>query len=580
MKTIHLLGLLLALSLASCGDQSSQKGGAALPSEAKGGKAYGGVFNLNESEYIKTLYPLGINDVYSLRVAAQVFEGLFKFNQDDLSVVNALAESYETDSSGTIYTIRLRKGVYFQDADCFAGGKGREVKAEDVRYCFTRACTQSSSNQGFSIFEGVLKGADAYYKASTGGKEPGFALEGIKVIDDYTIQLELNAPSSILLYQLARPFGFIYPKEAVEKYGEDIRLKPVGFGAFYVANIDNGNSIILKRHPNYYGRDEHGNQLPFLEAIKISFIPSKKTELLEFKKGKLDMVYRLPSDQIIEIAEEAAKQGDGEIKAFELQRTPEMTTQFLAFMNQQEVFKDVNVRKAFSFAIDRQKILDFVLNGEGEAAGINGLIPPVFKDYDISQVRGYELRIDSAKYYLSKAGFPNGQGFPEVSLDVNAEGDRQVNVAQEIQKQLKDHLNVNVRINVLPFAQLLENSFQGRFMLARNAYYADYPNPENFLWLFLGQHVPKSLSEKSIPNIARFSNARYDSYYRKGLNAKSQEEAFRYFRAAEQVLLDEAGILVLWYDEAYRLIKPYVRNFPNNAMQFRDFSVVYFVDKK
>ncbi|NJO84379.1 MAG: hypothetical protein HC828_17440 [Blastochloris sp.] len=117
-------------------------------------------------------------------------------------------------------------------------------------------------------------------------------------------------------------------------------------------------------------------------------------------------------------------------------------------------------------------------------------------------------------------------------------------------------------------------------MLARNAYYADYPNPENFLWLFLGQHVPPSLSEKSIPNIARFSNARYDSYYRKGLNAKSQDEAFRNFRAAEQVLLDEAGILVLWYDESYRLVKPYVRNFPNNAMQFRDFSVVYFVGKK
>ncbi len=572
--------LLFSLIFYACDQEYSDSSDSNLPKEAKGGKNYGGVFRLNESEFIKSLYPLSITDIYSYRVSTQIYEGLFKFNQKDLTVVNGIAESYEIDSSQKVYTIKLRKGVYFHDADCFDDGKGREVTAEDVKYCFLRVCTQDASNQGFSVFEGILKGADAYYKASAGGKTPKKELEGVKVVDKYTIQLTLTRPYSVFLYNLARPFTFIYPKEAVEKYGvADMRMKPVGTGPFYLSSIDDGNAIILKRFSKYYGKDALGNALPFLEALQISFIKDKKTEMLEFKKGNLDMVYRLPTDQIIEISDDAEKDSEGNITGFELQRDAEMGTQFLVFMNQQGVFKDKNVRKAFSFAIDREKILAYVLNGEGEAAANHGLVPPTFENYDISKIRGYQLNVDSAQYYLSKAGYLNGKGFPEISIDVNAEGDRQYNVAQEIQKELKDNLNIDIQINVLPYAQLLENVFQGNFSLARSAYFADYPSPENYLWLFLGKHVPASMKDKSFPNVARFKNKKYDEYYKKGLNAATMEEANRYFAKAEQILMNEAAILVLWYEEAYRLIKPYVKDFPNNAMQYRDFSAVYF-DKR
>lgn len=567
------------LCLIAC-QRSSVQGNDAdqLPAgPAKGGYYYGGIFRLNESEYIKSLYPLSIADVYSYRVACQIYEGLFKFDPSNLQIVNGLAESYSIDSSRTIYTIRLRKGVFFHDDPCFPEGKGREVTAEDVAYCFKRVCLQSANNQGFTIFKDILKGANEYYAASAGGTTPSFDIPGIKVIDRHTIQLQLTRPYAFFLHSLARPFAFIYPKEAVEKYGEDgLREKAVGTGPFMLSAVSPSNSILLKRNPNYYMQDEYGNQLPYLHGIKISFIQDKKNEYYEFRSRKLDMIYRLPTEYIIDILMESEKSRNGEVKDFVLDRTPEMATQYLTFMTAKGVFQNKWVRKAFNYAIDREKILEFVLNGEGEAPGNYGLVPPVFTEYEATKIKGYSLNIDSAQYYLAKAGYPNGRGFPKIRLQVNAEGARHVSVALEIQKQIQENLNISIDIETLPFAQLLENSLQGSFDMVRTAYFADYPNPENFLWLFTSMEVPEQLSQKSYPNIARYVNKRYDELYQKALLATSQQEAYAYLQQAEQILLDDAVILVLWYDEAYRLTQNYVKNFPDNPMQYRDFTRVYF----
>ena len=150
--------------------------------EAKGGRNYGGIFHCNESEYIKNLFPHNITDAFSYRVAQQVYEGLFKFNEADITEIEkSLVEDYTIDESGTVYTFKLKEGVMFHDDPCFKNDKGRELTADDVKYCFTRLCTQSINNQNFSVFSGILKGADTYYEATTGGKTPAFDVEGIKV---------------------------------------------------------------------------------------------------------------------------------------------------------------------------------------------------------------------------------------------------------------------------------------------------------------------------------------------------------------------------------------------------------------
>jgi oligopeptide transport system substrate-binding protein len=578
MKKNLLFILTISAALLGCSD-SSQDGAVdnnALV-ELEGGKYSGGIFTVNEPEYIKNLFPHSITDAPSYRIANQVYEGLMKFTQDSLTLVNGLTESYTVDATKTKYTFKLRKGVLFHDSEVFPNGEGREFVAEDVKYCFTLLCTPSTNNQGFSLFQDILLGANEYYNAAKAGNKPGKDIDGIVVKDKYTIEFTLVKPNGMFLFNLARPFAFIFPKEAYEKYGLDMRTKAVGTGPFVIEKIEENLAIILKKNPKYYGKDEAGNSLPYLNGIKVRFIPNKKSEFLEYKKGNLDMVYRLPTDYMIEIKEEAVKNNQ---EYGDLQQTPEMAVHFLSFANQNKLFADKNLRKAISFAIDRKKILEAVLNGEGYAAGIYGITPiDIFPGYNAKDVKGYDLNLDSAKFYMNKAGY-GSKALPKITLDLNSDGDRNVNVAQEIKKQLKDNLNIDLELNIVTTAQLVENMIGGKSSFFRVGWIADYPSPENFLWYFYGKNVPKEANAASYPNMGRYVNRSFDENYEKALAETDRTKQYEYFLKAEKIAMSEAPIIVLWYDEGYRLVQNHVNGFPNNAMQYRDFSQVYLSPKK
>lgn len=564
--------LLLSNVLSSCSTSEKRQTGELDLTTGQGGRNYGGILRINEPEYIKNLFPHNITDVYSYRIASQIYEGLFKFNPRDLSIINSLAQSHEVDSTGTIYTFHIKENIYFHDDPAFPEGKGRELTADDIAFCFTQLCTAGPQNQSFSVFKDVIKGATAFYQASS-TDQPLSSVEGIKVLDRYTLKIILTRPNAMFLANLARPACFIFPPEAFKTYGPEMRIKAVGTGPFILDAVDEDIQIILKKNEQYHGMDKFGNPLPFLDAITISFIKDKHTEMLQFKKGDLDMIYRLSTAHINEILEDTDPNQQGTYEEYQIQSSPEMVTQFLSFNNESEIFRDINIRKAFNFAIDREKILDFVLQGEGAAPGIHGITPPAFAGYDIRKIAGYYLNIDSAKYYLAQAGFPNGEDFPEITLDFNAEGERNTAVAVEIQKQLYDHLNIKVNLNILPFAQLIENGYKGQYTVLKTAWYADFPNVENFLWLFYESYG--EAASAAHPNIMRYKEPQFRKIYEKAVRAKTQEEAYGLFMEAEQIMIDQAPVAILWYDQGYNILKSYVKNFTTNPMQYRDYTEVF-----
>lgn len=574
MSKLHLALIYLAiLTFSACsGESQTQTETQEQNKAAKGGKYYGQIFRLAESEDIKTLFPPAIFDVYSYRVASQIYEGLFKFDMEDVTKLNpCLIESYEVDTSYTVYTFKLKKGIYFHDDPCFKDGKGREMTAKDVEYTFKWICSKQINNRSDYLLKDIVIGAQNFYdKSSDIANLNDEQIEGIKVIDDYTIRISLIKPNSLFLYNLARPGAFIFPYEAYEKYGGEMRSTCVGTGPFKLQALDPGAAILLERNPNYHARDEFGNKLPFLDRISIKFIKDKKIELKEFEQGKLDMVYRLPETQFFSIVTKVE-----EDSSFYLQRKPEMSTQILVFNNQKGIFKDKNIRKAFSYAINRNIILDKVLEGQGYDAGKYGFTPPVFPNYKTTKIKGYEYNLDSANYYLSKAGYGGGKGFPEVNFDLNVEAYRYVGVANEIQRQLKENLNIDVKINLHPHSQIGEKSVYGDFDMIRVAWVADYPSPQNYLWMLYSESVPDDPEQISYPNIPRYKNADFDKYYEQALTAKTQEEAMPLFLKAEQIMIKDAPILIMWYDEAYRVVSSKVKDFPINPMQYRDFSKVY-----
>jgi len=563
------------LVVASCNDGKSRDD---MLREGKGGIYMGGTFRCNEEEYFKSLNPINITENTGSKIVDQIYEGLVKFDQKDLTIQPCLAKSWEVNDNGTLFTFHLRNGVRFHDDPCFPGGKGRVVTARDFKYCLDRLCYYNpAENQGFWIFRDLVKGANEYSALTEkGGNDPA-GVSGVRVIDDSTLQIELMNPFAVFFDRLALPFARVYPKEAVEKYGSDMRVKCVGTGPFQVKVLKENEVVFLTRNPNYWGVDAYGNQLPYLDNVKTTFIKEKKSELLAFQKGGLDMVWRLPFDMKDDVVDLNDKLTPAYAFA-QLQVTNSMSIQYYGFLHPGTVFSNKQVRQAFCYAIDREKICRFTIKGSGSPA-IHGYIPPGTGSYEVRAVKGYSFDPQQAQNLMTEAGYPKGKGFPKVTLQLNSGGGRNEQVAQAIQKMLTENLNIQVELLQVPWAQHSESIESAKVKFWRLGWVADYPDPENFLNLFYGKWVPESIETKTYLNSFRYKNSVYDALYETALATVDEHERNALYNKVDQIAIDDAVALPIYYDRDHRLLQPNIRNFPQNGMELRDFTSVYFVPK-
>jgi len=573
MKKLIYLFIGAAVLLLSCGED--QNDSVIEKRVAKGEVSYGGVFKINETEDFKTLYPLSVTLALEQRIINQIYEGLVKLDQNDLSILPALAEKWDINEDATSYTFHLRKGIYFHDNNCFDGGKGREVTANDFKYCFDKLCIGDASNKMYWLFEERVQGAKEYHQSIINKNPLEGGVSGVKVIDNYTLQIDLNYSFAGFLNIISHSACTVYPKEAIDTYKSDMRTNCIGTGPFKLKKIKESETVILERNPFYWDVDEYGNQLPYLDGIKISFNKEKKAELLNFKKGNLDMVFRLPLEMIDNVVGELEDAKKGGNRPYIMQVEPALSVYYLGFQHQREPFNNIDVRKAFNYAIDREAIVTYTLQGEGRPA-LHGIIPP-FKGYDYENVKGYEFSVKKAKEHMRKAGFPNGKGFPEITFQINSGGGgRNVQISEVVQKMLSENLGITINIQQVPLGQQRLNIESGRAFFWKAGWNADYPDPESFLNLLNGDNVPEDLSKSAYINSMRYKNEKFDSLYNTALREVSDLKRFELYRQADQQASDDAAIMPIFYDENTRLLQVYVKNFPSNAMEHRDMTRVYF----
>ena len=558
--------------LSSCNNSSNNS---AAKRTAKGGLKYGGVFRYNEVEYLKTLYPQGVTEVTGHRIVTQIYEGLVSFDQKDLTIEPCLAKSWDVDSSATVYTFHLRTGVVFHDDACFPDGKGREVIAKDFAYCFNLLCSPDPKNQGYSFFREIIKGANELYttREKRQNDDDEFGALGVKTLDDSTLQIILTKPYADLLNRLALPFAAVFPHEAMEKYKGDILYHTVGTGPFVLKALKADEAVVMARNEKYWGHDEFGNQLPYLDGIKVSFIKEDKTEMLELAKGNLEMKYRLPFSMIDQILDEQ-KNLKPDYKKFQLQIVPEFSTQYYGFLVSDKIFQNKNVRLAFNYALDRVKIADYTAKGEGLPA-MYGFAPLGMPGYDNAQVKGYTFDVKKAKEYLAKAGYPDGKGFPKITLEINSGGGRNQDVAEAIKTMLTDNLNIDIELTQVLWAQHINNIETGKTYFWRFGWVADYPDPNNFFNQFYGKNIPANKEEASYANPTRYRNITYDALYEKSLITTNADERNKIYAQLDQMIVDDAPVLLIYYNMNRRLLQPYVKNFPNNGMEYRNFREVW-----
>ncbi len=533
-----------------------------------GGDAiYGGNLCVSEEESFRSIFPGKIEDATSAKIASQIHDGLVNFNSKDLTISPSIAKDWSINEDQTEYTFFLRNNVYFHDDPCFSNNKGRKVTANDFKFAFELLCS-NNFEVSFNMFIDKIVGANEFKNGSAE------SIAGLTILNDSTLTIKLNEPHSSFIYNLAMPNSSVIAKEAFEAYGISMT---VGAGPFKFTESENElTDLYLVYNENYYMKDSYGNKLPYLDSVHFQFIPSKVAELELFKSKDLSIIYGLPPNKIAEVFSENSANFTNRPPKTYVNQEHELITQYYEFNSKIPPFDNPLVRKAFNYAIDKKKIISTTLNGQG-AVGDKGMTPEVllFKKYDYNRINGYDFDPLKARKLLADAGYPNGKDFPVVTLELNLGGNTHVMVAQEIQHQLNAVLNIWIEIEQVSFTDKIEHSKYGKSEMFRSAWVADFPSPESFLSLFYGENVPSSLDEPSYPNTTRYKNSTFDSLFVAGTKMKSEADRFEYFAEAERIMMEDAPVIILWYQENYTLYHSEIRNFHYNAIEYFDFSNVF-----
>ena len=513
------------------------------------------VFRMNLDAGLSTLDPAYARDQASGWMTSQLYSGLVQLDRN-LRVLPCLAKQWEVSPNGTTYTFTLRDDVYFHPDSVFSPAQTRKVIAPDVLFSFTRICNPTTASSGQWVFNGKIQGLEAF---QAGEKE---YITGFEAPNDSTFIIHLTRPFPPFLGLLAMPYGFVVPREAVEAYGEDFRAHPVGTGPFHLFTWEENSHLILHRNPAYF-ESEHGRSLPYLEAVRVSFIPSRLSAFIEFVQGKLDMINALDESYKDEILHP-----DGSIKSpykeqYQFLMAPQLNTEYLGMqvdpsLTQDHPLSKVKVRQAFNYAIDRPRMVKYLLNGMGYPAE-SGFIPKGMPGHDAQQVRGYTFDPVKARNLLAEAGYPGGKGMPEITLYSTPQ---YANISEYIQKSL-ENIGVKLSIQNLQSGALRKEIYGSKIQFWRASWIADYPDAENYLALFFSSnHSPSG------PNTTHFSQFPFDTLYQQSMRIPTDSLRFPLYQEMERIMLTSAPIIPLFYDRSLRILQPQIQGLTSNPMNF------------
>ncbi len=501
------------------------------------------VFHYNESSGIASLDPAFAKSQSVMWMDHQLYNTLVE-TDDNLNMVPSLAKSWDISGDNLIFTFHLRNDVFFHDNPAFANAKGRLMTAKDVEYSFKRITDKSVASSGAWIFNDKIDSAG-----------------GFKTIDDTTFQLKLLKPFNPILGILSMQYCSIVPQEVVEKYGKDFRNHPCGTGPFQFKAWEEGQALILTKNNNYFERDSSGNTLPYLDGIKVTFYDSKATEFLEFQQKRLDFINDIDAsfkDEVLTKKGELRKEWEEKII---LQKHPYLNIEYLGILFdstndlvKNSPLRNKKIRQAINYGIDRKKMMLYVRNSIGTAAE-SGFVPAGLPSFDSIKVKGYYYDQAKALQLLKDAGYPNGEGLPQIKLlTIPQYADLGSYIANDLQQ-----IGIRVQVEAIQKSLLLEQTSKSQALFFRGSWIADYPDAENYLSVFYSKNPAP-------PNYTRYKNAEFDLLYGKALAENNDSLRKQFYQQADKYVINDAPVVPLWYDMVIHLVHPYVTGFKANGL--------------
>ena len=521
------IGILIAIAFSSCSTHERKKN----------------IFRYNEQSGIATLDPAFAKNQSIMWVVHQLYNTLVQ-TDDSLNIVPSLAKSWEESEDNMRFVFHLHNDVFFHDNDAFPNGKGRKMTAQDVVYSFTRIMDKNTASSGAWIFNGRVD-----------------SLQPFIAVDDTTFQLRLRSPFHPVLGILSMQYCSIIPHEVVEKYGKDFRSHPCGTGPFQFVAWEETQALIFKKNPSYFERDSAGKRLPYLDGISVSFYENKATEFLEFQQGRLDFINDIDAsfkDEVLTKKGGLRKDWEGKII---LQKHPYLNIEYLGILQDttKEVVKNsplrnVKIRQAINYGFNRRKMMLYIRNSIGIPAE-SGFVPAGLPSFDSSAVTGYRYDPVKALQLLKEAGYPNGAGLPVIPLlTIPLYADLGSYIASELRQ-----VGIKIQVETVQKSLLLEQTAKSEALFFRGSWIADYPDAENYLSVFYGRNPAP-------PNYTRYKNSDFDKLYEAALSEKNDSLRYRMYQQADQIMMNDAPVVPLWYDMVIHLVQPYVKNFVPNSL--------------
>ena len=521
--------VLILLALVSCGTKRSDNKN---------------VFYYNESNGITSLDPAFARDLEIMWATNQLFDGLVELN-DSLQVVPSVTKSYSVSEDLLTYTFILKSNVYFHNNACFPSEKGRKVVASDVVYSFNRILDNAVASPGKWIFEKVTE-------------------EGFSAPNDSTFIIQLKEPFAPFLGLLTTQYANIVPHEAVEMYGTNFRNHPVGCGPFQFAFWYENVALVFHKNPNYYLKDEFGNALPYLDAVKIDFVKDMSAEYQGLLQGKYDFMSGIHNAFKDELLDPNGNLSSAYSSQLYLQKTPFIKTDYLGFvvdpsLQANKALLDPRVRMALHLSINKKDMVKHLRNNTVIPADFGFCSPAAAKDLNTEQLISFNKK--QALNLLAEAGFPDGKNLPTIVLSTTSD---YADLMEYIQHEWQQ-IGIPCEIQQLQGAAFRDQASKCQLSVFRKSWLADYAHPENFYSVF---STPRFAPNG--PNYTHFSNAAYDNIYSKMGKTNSADSTLIYSQQLEAIIHSETPIIPLYYDQVMHFIRSNIKNFPTNPVNMLD----------
>jgi len=473
-----------------------------------------------------TLDPAVSGEMTSHQYIMQIFSGLVRLD-DNLEPAPDIAERWEIGNGGRTYTFYLRRDVRFHD--------GRALKAEDIKFSWQRACDPATRSLTAATYLGDIVGVKEVLAGNT--KE----ISGVKVIDEYTLQVTIDASKSYFLSKLTYPTAFVVDKDNVRAGGRWWR-SPNGTGPFKLKEWTEGNRLVLERNNLYYGK------VAGVALVVFHLLAGVPMNLYE--TGQID-VAGVSLEYIDRVTDKAGP------FYRELTIVPELSFYYIGFNTTKPPFDDANIRRAFSMAIDKDKLVSLVFRDMVQRA--DGILPPGIPGFN-KDLSGLKYDANKARDLIKQSKYGDVAKLPPITITTSGYGGVIGHSLEAIIHQWRENLGVEVKVRQLEPEYFFYHLREEKDELFDIGWIADYPHPQDFLDILFHSGVDNNWSE--------YSNPEVDVLLEKAAVEPDAKKSLELYQQIEQKLVADAACLPLWFSRNYVLVKPYVKGYRLNPLGF------------